>query len=137
VNKKASFNSLILTSNKVVMPADYVASQEDLASNIWYSLVKDADNSSCSISVGYYHKRIGPPTTYFVRIAMYRLPLEGVESVSTKCPTCKKPTENEYVTVTPMKDDYEPGNNEDALNLLKLTKRLVLCTECGTLRLIN
>lgn len=63
---------------------------------------------------------------------MYRLPLEGVESVSTKCPTEKKPTEHEYVLITPAQDD-----EVDPMELLKLTKRLVLCTECGTLRLIN
>jgi hypothetical protein len=67
-----------------------------------------------------------------VRYAMYRLPLEEVESFSTKCPNEKKVTEHEYTKVMPVAD-----HDEDPMTLLKLTKRLVLCTECGTLRLIN
>lgn len=66
---------------------------------------------------------------------MFFLDLAAVEpsaSVSTKCPTCKKVTQQEFLKVMPMTD-----SPVDPMDQLKLTKRLVLCTECGTLRLIN
>ena len=82
---------------------------------------------------------------------MYQLPmLDHVErlSVLTKCETCsrtgeniplselnKKPkpviTENQFLVVTPFNEDMDP------MEALKLSKRLVCCTVCGTLRLIN
>ena len=99
------------------------------------SPARDVTNTTRMIFV--YSKSLnGPLPTYYVRTAMYRLPLEGVESVSTKCPVEKQITEQEYVKVTPV-PETEPTTNEDAMNLLKLTKRLTLCTSCGTLRLIN
>lgn len=55
-----------------------------------------------------------------------------VESFSTKCPTCKEMTHHIYTKIEPLSD--EPA---DPMEMLKLIKRLTLCTKCGTLRLIN
>lgn len=67
---------------------------------------------------------------------------------STKCNVCtekdhelnkgKEPkgvvvTEHEFIVLTPVED--EPTT--DPMELLKLAKRLVICTQCGTFRLIN
>lgn len=65
---------------------------------------------------------------------MFNLPyLDGElrESASTKCNTCKEITEQEFIKVVPNSPDVDP------MELLKLSKRLVCCTKCGTLRLIN
>lgn len=66
---------------------------------------------------------------------MYQLPYtdhEERKSFSTKCNVCKKPTEQEFIKITPLVE-----TEADPMELLKLTKRLIICTECGTLRLIN
>jgi hypothetical protein len=134
-------NSLVrLVSKTEEYFALYAADLNGSAFLITSSPVIDATNTTRTISISFFKTNRsglnGHPLTSYVRTAMYRLPLEEVELVSTKCPTCKKPTENEYVTVTPTMYG-ETFTNDDALNALKLTKRLVLCTECGTLRLIN
>jgi hypothetical protein len=67
---------------------------------------------------------------------MYQLPYTQNEertSVSTKCNTCKEITPQEFIKITPFSDDPDIK----ALTLLELTKRLVICTQCGNLRLIN
>lgn len=102
-----------------------------------YSLsVNPAINTSPTIFVHIQSPLIlstGLLPTYSVRTVMYRLPLEDVESFSTKCPTEKAIQPHEYVKITPADDSGEI----DPMESLKLTKRLVLCTSCGTLRLIN
>lgn len=65
--------------------------------------------------------------------------------VSTKCNTCTEnakselgegapkvvQTEQEFIVITPYADGVDP------MKLLELAKRLVICKQCGTLRLIN
>jgi hypothetical protein len=67
----------------------------------------------------------------------YHLPYLGnnevVEHV-TKCTTCKKPTEHEYIKVQPNVDEIV---NIDPMHVLSLTKRLSICTECGLLKITN
>lgn len=66
---------------------------------------------------------------------MFRIPpLDHVEegSVSTKCPTCKVPTEQYFKVITPFNTE-----DTDPLSALKLSKRLVICSQCGNMRLIN
>jgi hypothetical protein len=68
---------------------------------------------------------------------MYQIPyLDGEEreEVTTKCTVCKEMTDQQFIKVVPM---FDAVTQDDVLNLLKLAKRLVVCTECGTLRLIN
>lgn len=65
----------------------------------------------------------------------FQLPFTDEEPrdlVSTKCPTCKIPTEQEYHKVAPIAT--EPM---DPIEHMKLIKRLVICTQCGNMRLIN
>ena len=81
-----------------------------------------------------YRQLNGHLETYYVRYVMYQLPLDGVESFSTKCSVEKALTPHEYIKVQP---EYIGAEVFDPMNLLKLTKRLVLCTNCGNLRLIN
>lgn len=53
-------------------------------------------------------------------------------STSTKCTEEKVPTEHLFVKVEPW-----PTDPADPLEILKKTKRLMLCTSCGNLRLTN
>lgn len=128
-----------LVSKPAVPFALYAEGPNGSAYVLTSSPVKDAESSSRLISAHILKSQSGLPglpLTSYVRIAMYRLPLEGVESVSTKCPVEKKPTAHEYIKITPAQESADLSQ-EDAMQLLRLTKRLVLCTECGTLRLIN
>lgn len=54
-------------------------------------------------------------------------------STSTKCTEEKVPTEHLYVKIEPQAD---PGS-VDPFELLQKTKRLMICTSCGNLRLTN
>lgn len=54
-------------------------------------------------------------------------------STSTKCTEEKVPTEHLYVKVEPQPIDEAP----DPMELLSKTKRLMICTSCGNLRLTN
>ena len=54
------------------------------------------------------------------------------ELVLTKCPTEKSVTEQEFVVL-----EVTTTEPVEPLELLKLNKRLVICTSCGTIRLIN
>jgi hypothetical protein len=65
--------------------------------------------------------------------------------VSTKCAPCTAKakeanpeaksspviTDQEFIVITPYADGVDP------MELLKLAKRLVICKQCGTLRLID
>lgn len=53
-------------------------------------------------------------------------------STSTKCTEEKVPTEHLYVKIEP--DSIYP---EDPMVILAKTKRLMICTSCGNLRLTN
>lgn len=72
---------------------------------------------------------------------MFLLPdlstVEPAESVSLKCTTCKVLTKHDFVKIQPEHVPTDPEKNPSPLELLKLTKRLSMCTECGTLRLTN
>jgi hypothetical protein len=112
--------------------ATFVLSRHDSQSHLFTSIVRGAENSAPQLSIIYEISHYGQPRTYYARTVMYRLPLEGVESLSTKCQTEKVVTDQEFVLITPVVD-----GDVDPMELLKLTKRLVLCTSCGNLRLIN
>ena len=65
---------------------------------------------------------------------MYHMPyLDGEprESYSTKCTVEKEMTEHVFIRVQPENPEADP------MEILTLAKRLVLCTNCGNLRLIN
>jgi hypothetical protein len=53
-------------------------------------------------------------------------------STSTRCTEEKVPTEHLYIKVQPQFDGAV-----DPMDLLKITKRLMICTSCGNLRLTN
>lgn len=77
-----------------------------------------------------------PSDTSSVPDVMYLLPefVGGVESLLAKCTTCDKKTEKHWVKIQPEAlDTSEPY----PLEVLKLTKRLIMCTHCGTLQLTN
>lgn len=67
---------------------------------------------------------------------MYLMPyLDGEErvSVSTKCTNCKSIQEHQAIRIIPMTD----GPDTNPMDLLKLAKRLTICTNCGLLKTIN
>lgn len=64
--------------------------------------------------------------------ALFLLPLEGSQFASVKCTECKAVTVHEWIKVTPV-----PVLTTDPMELLKLTKRLTLCTQCGLIKTIN
>jgi hypothetical protein len=71
---------------------------------------------------------------------MYQFPPMLMEdpslgSTKTRCTEEKVPTEHIFIKVEP--EPIEPGLFPDPLTLLALTKRLMLCTSCGNLRLTN
>ena len=55
------------------------------------------------------------------------------DSVSLKCTTCKKLQPHMVLKIVPLSDDP----NANVLDLLKNSKRLTLCQECATMKLIN
>lgn len=55
------------------------------------------------------------------------------DSTSTNCPKEKKATEQVWMKLQPEPVD----ENMDVMELLKLTKRLMFCTSCGNIRLID
>lgn len=61
-------------------------------------------------------------------------PLDHVaeESTSTKCTKEGVPTEHVFKVVTPFNPEAE-----NPLEALKLSKRLLICTSCGNMRLID
>lgn len=58
---------------------------------------------------------------------LYALP--EPESSLVKCSKCKKPTEQQFVKIPVVNPDADP------LELMKATRRLSLCSECGNMRL--
>lgn len=58
---------------------------------------------------------------------------DDADSVSTNCTKEKKPTTQQYVKIIPEVYDEEIN----PIDLLKLSKRLMICTSCGNLRLID
>jgi hypothetical protein len=68
--------------------------------------------------------------------AMFYLPVnlcgDEVQSSSVKCTVCKGSTTHHWVKVQPW-----PQVEVDPMELLKLTKRFLMCTQCGTFRLTN
>lgn len=63
----------------------------------------------------------------------YSLPYTDGEPrlpVSTKCPSCKKVTDQEFIVMAPVVD----GEIDPNVVIAK-SKRLAVCTECGDLRL--
>lgn len=124
-----------LVSRLEALSVDYVADQKGLAVTTIGLRVKPAIDLIPTISVRFLTEPqpLGRYQTYSVRTVMYRLPLEGVESFSTKCPAEKEVQPHEYVKITPVVEEQV----FDAMETLKLTKRLTLCTNCGNLRLIN
>lgn len=76
-----------------------------------------------------------PSGTDSVPDVKYLFPNVGpnaVSSLSAKCTTCKVPTEKQWIKVTPI-----PMGNPNPMEVLKLTKRLIMCTQCGTFQLTN
>lgn len=67
--------------------------------------------------------------------ALFHLPDQLGESqpASVKCTKCETVTPHEWIKITPAMGDVMI----DPMELLKLTKRLTLCTQCGTLKTIN
>lgn len=74
---------------------------------------------------------------------MFQLPQlnEPAELASVKCPQCKEVTPTEWIRISP---EWIEGPSTDVttvipnpMDLLKLTKRLSLCTNCGNMRLTN
>lgn len=69
---------------------------------------------------------------------MFQLPpLDEVQpptSSSIKCTKCEKITDHEWVKIQPHVEDL---NSIEPMDLLKMTKRLSICTTCGTMRLTN
>ena len=64
----------------------------------------------------------------------YSLPYTDGEQrlpVTTKCPECKVPTEQEFIVVNPVNEEEPP------LTLLQKARRLAICTVCGNLRLVK
>lgn len=67
---------------------------------------------------------------------MFHLPYtDGVprESTTLKCTNCKETTEHESLKIVPVPDDV----SMDPLEVLKLSKRMVICTKCGLLKTVN
>ncbi len=74
-----------------------------------------------------------------------------MSTIKKRCTTCTKilnennegeqvvvVTDHLWTKVRPSPTlESQPGNETDAIELLKLSKRLVMCTECGTLSLTN
>lgn len=59
-------------------------------------------------------------------------------STSTKCTEEKVPTEHLYVKIEPLDLEGQAfPSPEQAMELLAKTKRLMICTSCGNLRLTN
>lgn len=54
-------------------------------------------------------------------------------STNTRCTVEEVPTEHVWAIVTPDVEDEEV----DPLKLLQMSKRLMCCTSCGNLRLMN
>lgn len=78
-----------------------------------------------------------PTDTNSVAPVLFRLPPNvdsGPErkSASVKCSECKVITAQEWVKLTPA--ETAPV---DPMELLKLSKRLTVCTVCGTMKLIT
>lgn len=74
---------------------------------------------------------------------MFQLPpldeVDPPELASVKCTKCDAVTDHEYVKINPVVDDLA---NLDAAGItpvefMKMSKRLSICTNCGTLRLTN
>lgn len=72
---------------------------------------------------------------------MFQLPdfseVPPPESSSVKCTKCEAITTHEWIKVQPHFNDSLEPYTVDPMALLKMTKRLSMCTECGTLRLTN
>lgn len=51
--------------------------------------------------------------------------------VTTKCPECKKPTDQEFIVIAPVNDE------DGSMAIIQKARRLVVCTECGNLRLVK
>lgn len=83
---------------------------------------------------------------------MFQLPpsyeIEPAELALVKCTKCARITSQEFIKIAPVykppvfvEEDYKvtvlPDTPPSPLELLKLTKRLSLCTACGTMRLTN
>lgn len=67
--------------------------------------------------------------------ALFSLPVpvnDGSQFASVKCSECKSVTPHEWVKISPRSTFAV-----DPMEILKLTKRLTLCTICGTLKVIN
>ena len=68
---------------------------------------------------------------------MYQIPyLDGEprETFMTKCSNCsegKELKEHQFIVVTPESPDADP------MEILTLAKRLIICINCGTMKLVN
>lgn len=111
-----------------------VGDLKGLVSVTFIGPAKDVTNTSLLTFVRYHPY---PYATTYARTVMYRLPLDGVESFSTKCPNEKEMRDHEYVKITPVNEELPDSPVEQMEDMARTTKRLVLCTSCGTLRLIN
>lgn len=71
---------------------------------------------------------------------MFQLPdfseIPPPESSLVKCTKCDEITRIEWVKIQPQPDELTL-DSADLMDLLKMTKRLSMCTDCGTLRLTN
>jgi len=56
-----------------------------------------------------------------------------VEVANVKCSVCKLSTTQEFIKIVPLDMNLQV----EPMEVLKLAKRLSLCTNCGTLRLTN
>lgn len=72
---------------------------------------------------------------------MFQLPpldeVDPPELASVKCTKCDAITDHEYIKIQPEFVDSTEPYTTDPMALLKMTKRLSICTNCGTLRLTN
>lgn len=58
---------------------------------------------------------------------------EGIQDTDTKCGQCKTVTSHQWLMIKVADRD----NTMDLLELAGLARRLILCTNCGNLRLIK
>lgn len=72
-----------------------------------------------------------PPVMF--HLGMNNSTLHVQNSALVKCGKCDTVTEHTTVKITPL--TINPANNP--LEILKLAKRLTMCTHCGNLRLTN
>lgn len=78
----------------------------------------------------------GPPDGNSAVPAMFQFPAElhldgpEIEYAKIKCTTCNLVTEHEWFEVAP-----QPCAPVEPLELIKLRKKILLCTQCGKLSL--